>query len=82
MATDGEIDFRIYTREQLNSVDINDAVFSSRGGVPVDQYQNDRPHYKAPLYVEFTRLIKPVLQDDSLRGCRYTRTLQPSEHRR
>jgi hypothetical protein len=44
-------------------VDINKAVFNSRGGVRLDLYRNDQLHYKPPAYVEFTRLIKPVLQD-------------------
>ena len=61
-------------------VDINKAVFNSRGGVRLDLYQSDQLHYKPPAYVEFTRLIKPVLQD-AWQSLQVPRTLQPNKHR-
>jgi GDSL-like Lipase/Acylhydrolase family len=62
-AANAEIKTYATGNDRVIYVDINKAVFNSRGGVRLDLYQSDQLHYKPPAYVEFTRLIKPVLQD-------------------
>jgi lysophospholipase L1-like esterase len=43
-------------------VELNAALFDEKGEPRLELYQNDRLHFKAPAYEEFTRIIKPVLQ--------------------
>jgi hypothetical protein len=62
-AANAEIKAYATGNDRVIYVDINKAVFNSRGGVRLDLYQSDQLHYKPPAYAKFTRLIKPVLQD-------------------
>lgn len=44
-------------------VDVNPALFDANGDPRVDLYLADQLHFKPAAYEEFTRIIKPVLQD-------------------
>jgi lysophospholipase L1-like esterase len=43
-------------------VDLNTALFDEKGAPRVGLYQNDQLHFKPAAYEEFTRIIKPILQ--------------------
>jgi len=45
----------------LSYVDLNPALFDAAGKARVDLYLPDLLHFKAPAYVAFTGIIKPVL---------------------
>jgi lysophospholipase L1-like esterase len=44
-------------------IDINPALVDANGQPRVELYRDDRLHFHPPAYVEFTRIIKPVLTD-------------------
>lgn len=43
-------------------VDLNPALVDSNGHPRLDLYKDDKLHFHPPAYVEFTRIIKPVLE--------------------
>ena len=43
-------------------VDVNPALFDQKGQPRLELYQNDKLHFHPPAYVEFSKIIKPVLQ--------------------
>ncbi|MEY4940239.1 MAG: hypothetical protein RIQ93_1974 [Verrucomicrobiota bacterium] len=43
-------------------VDINPALVDPEGRPRMDLYKDDRLHFHPPAYVEFTRIIRPVLE--------------------
>jgi lysophospholipase L1-like esterase len=50
------------TQDALVSfVDINPAVFDDHGAPRMELYREDKLHYLPPAYVEFSKIIKPVL---------------------
>jgi hypothetical protein len=40
---------------------VNPALFDARGNPRLDLYVEDQLHFRRPAYVEFTKIIKPVL---------------------
>lgn len=57
---------RAYTTQVpgLRYVDVNSALFDAAGEPRMDLYLPDLLHFRAPAYVEFTRIIKPVLTEE------------------
>jgi lysophospholipase L1-like esterase len=47
---------------RVTYVDVNSALFDARGEPRLELYQDDQLHFKPAAYVEFTKIIKPVLQ--------------------
>ena len=47
---------------RLGFIDLNPAVFDAAGRPRLELYRDDRLHYLPPAYVEFARIIKPVLE--------------------
>ncbi len=43
-------------------IDVNPALVDAAGNPKVDLYRDDKLHFHPPAYVEFTRIIKPVLE--------------------
>lgn len=46
----------------MGFIDVNPALFDKEGNPRVDLYRDDKLHFKDPAYVEFTRIIKPVIE--------------------
>jgi lysophospholipase L1-like esterase len=42
--------------------ELNTALFDEKGNPRLDLYQNDQLHFKPAAYEEFTKIIKPILQ--------------------
>jgi hypothetical protein len=55
---------RDYTKhnKQLGFIDVNPALFSAAGNPRVELYQEDLLHFQPPAYVEFTKIIRPVIE--------------------
>ncbi len=47
---------------KMGFIDVNPALFDAEGKPRMELYLPDRLHFKAPAYVEFTAIIKPVLE--------------------
>jgi lysophospholipase L1-like esterase len=47
---------------RLGFVDVNPAVFTADGKPRMELYRDDKLHYHPPAYVEFTAIIKPVVE--------------------
>lgn len=43
-------------------IDINPALVDTAGQPRLELYKEDKLHFHPPAYVEFTRIIKPVLE--------------------
>jgi len=43
-------------------IDVNAALFDDQGKPRLDLYLEDRLHFKSASYIEFTKIIKPVLE--------------------
>ena len=50
------------TDPRLGYIDANPAVFNSSGQPRIELYQKDLLHYLEPAYVEFTAIIRPVIE--------------------
>ncbi len=50
------------TDPRLGYIDANPAVFHTSGQPRIDLYQKDLLHYLEPAYVEFTAIIRPVIE--------------------
>lgn len=48
--------------QRLNYVDVNAALFGAGGEPRMDLYLPDGLHFHQPAYVEFTKLVRPVLE--------------------
>jgi hypothetical protein len=49
-------------------IDVNPALFDGEGKPRVELYLPDMLHFKDPAYEEFTRIVKPVIEREWLRG--------------
>ncbi len=49
------------TDRRLDFIDVNPALFDHAGNPRLELYQEDRLHFKAEAYVEFTIIIKPII---------------------
>jgi hypothetical protein len=47
---------------QHTFIDINPALFDAEGKPRLELYQDDKLHFRPPAYVEFAKIIKPVLE--------------------
>ncbi|MEO8025745.1 MAG: GDSL-type esterase/lipase family protein [Bryobacteraceae bacterium] len=47
---------------RMGFVDVNPALFGPDGEPRMELYLPDKLHFKAPAYVEFTAIVKPVLE--------------------
>ena len=45
----------------VDYIDVNPALFDAKGNPRLDLYREDQLHFLRPAYVEFTKIIKPVL---------------------
>ena len=48
--------------ELLGYLDVNPVLFDTNGEPRMELYQADRLHFLAPAYIEFTAIIKPVIE--------------------
>jgi len=49
-------------QKHMGFIDVNPALFDQEGKPRLELYRDDKLHFKAPAYVEFTRIIKPVIE--------------------
>jgi len=47
---------------KMGFIDVNPALFDKEGSPRLELYKDDKLHFKDPAYVEFTRIIKPVIE--------------------
>jgi hypothetical protein len=54
-----------FTKEfaYLSYIDVNPALFDANGKAKVELYRPDMLHFHPPAYVEFTKIIKPILAE-------------------
>ena len=54
---------RVYcmTDKRLSFIDVNPALFDSKGNPRLELYQEDKLHFKSHAYAEFTAIIKPII---------------------
>ena len=55
---------RDYTthNKQLGFIDVNPVLFDAAGNPRLELYRDDLLHFYPPAYVEFTRIIRPVIE--------------------
>lgn len=47
--------------KRLSFIDVNPALFDAQGQPRLELYLEDKLHFRAPAYEEFTRIVKPVV---------------------
>lgn len=50
------------TTPKRGYIDVNPALFDAEGKPRMELYQDDRLHFKPEAYVEFTKIIRPVIE--------------------
>ena len=55
---------RDYTarNKQLGFIDVNPVLFDAKGNPRMELYRDDLLHFYPPAYVEFTKIIRPVIE--------------------
>jgi len=48
--------------KQLGYIDVNPALFDAAGNPRLELYHEDELHFRPPAYVEFTKIIRPVIE--------------------
>ena len=49
-------------RDRLASIDVNPVLFDAQGNPRLELYKPDLLHFNPPAYVEFTKIVKPVIK--------------------
>jgi len=60
-AANAEMKAMAATTPYVKFIDMNPAIFDSKGEPRMDLYREDGLHFYPPAYVEFTKIVKPVL---------------------
>lgn len=61
-AANAMVEKRSKTDARLAYIDVNPALFDKNGAPRVELYQKDMLHFLPPAYVEFTAIIRPVIE--------------------
>jgi hypothetical protein len=61
-AANGAVAAFTKTDSRLGYIDVNPALFDTAGQPRVELYQKDMLHFLEPAYVEFTAIIRPVIE--------------------
>ncbi len=54
-------DYTTHNR-QLGFIDVNPVLFDAAGNVRLELYRADLLHFHPPAYVEFTKIVRPVIE--------------------
>jgi hypothetical protein len=60
-AANAQIEAFAKASSTVDYIDVNPALFDAKGEPRLDLYVEDQLHLRRPAYVEFTKIIKPVL---------------------
>ena len=61
-AANSMVEKRSKTDPRLAYIDVNPALFDKKGEPRMELYQKDMLHFLPPAYVEFTAIIRPVIE--------------------